>query len=60
LKEEREERGEVDHAERAEEEPAREEAVARAMLGIEEPAEDGGGTTVRRKQRASNASIVRE
>src|SRR6266481_3955426 len=37
---------EVDHAESAEEEPAREEAVARAALGIEEPAEDGSGAKV--------------
>jgi len=46
LEEQREESREVDHAEGAEEEPAWEKAVARAALGIEEPAEDGSGAKV--------------
>src|SRR6266851_6321052 len=46
LEEEGDKSREVNHAEGAEEEPAREKAVARAALGIEEPAEDGSGTKV--------------
>src|SRR6266481_818803 len=37
LEEQREKSGEVNHAEGAEEEPARDQPVAHAMLGIEEP-----------------------
>jgi len=44
LKDEREEGGEVDEAEGAEEEPAGEEVVGKAVFGGEEAAEgDGGG-----------------
>ena len=46
LEYERVKGGEIDQPDSAEEKPAREKAVARAVGGIEQPAEDGGGGEV--------------
>jgi hypothetical protein len=46
LEDQGEKGGEVDQAESAKEKPAWEKAIAVAVVGVEEPAEDGGEATV--------------
>jgi hypothetical protein len=57
LEEQRVEGGEIDEAESAEKEPARNEAIAVAVRGVEEPTENGGEAGVHGQRACAISNI---